>query len=141
MGLISISTSPRPFPAKLACLIGAFMFAVAAWQGFQRMEFLRAAETAAGQVVGVKAAGTQPQVLFHAGDMRINYLQGGMALGYAPGQAVQVRYLPERPAATAVLDDVLPLWGATGLFALLGAAAGAIGLVTLRAQRAARAKQ
>lgn len=141
MGLISITTSPRPFPAKLACLIGAFMFAVAAWQGFQRMEFLRAAETAAGQVVGVKTAGTQPQVLFHAGDMRINYLQGGMALGYAPGQAVQVRYLPERPAATAVVDDFLPLWGSTGLFAVLGASAGAVGLAVLRAQRAGRAQR
>lgn len=141
MGLISISTSPRPFPAKLACLIGAFMFAVAAWQGFQRMEFLRAAETASAKVVGVQAGGTQPQILFHAGDMRINYLQGGAAFGYAVGQAVQVRYLPERPAATAVVDDFLALWGSTAVFAVLGACAGGIGLATLRARRAAGLKR
>jgi hypothetical protein len=141
MGLISITTSPRPLPAKLFCLIGAFMFAVAAWQGYQRMAFLQAAETASARVVGVGAAGTQPRLVFHAGDTRINYPQGGAAFGYAVGQAVQVRYLPERPAATAVVDDFLALWGTTALFAALGACVGGIGLALLRAQRAAGGKR
>ena len=127
--------TPRRIPAALFCLVGAFMIIVAAWQGFDRVRFLRDAAVAPGQVTDLNGSGSHPQIVFHADGMRISYPQGGLIFGYRDGQAVQVRYLPEDPGATAVIDDVGAVWGATILVAVLGVCMALGGVAMLREGR------
>jgi hypothetical protein len=104
-------------------VIGLGCLALVAYEALDRLQFLRAAQVAEGQVESLNAGGSHPQVAFTtAAGQRISYPQGGLIFGYETGQPVRVLYLSEQPQLSAVVDDLGALWGMTALLGLLGAA-------------------
>lgn len=96
----------------LFALIGLVLLGIAVGLALDRREFLARAQTADGIVSRLNAGGAHPEIAFTtvAGE-KISYPQGGFISGYRPGQTVRVRYLPEWPSGSAVVDDLGALWG------------------------------
>ncbi|TBU91529.1 DUF3592 domain-containing protein [Phytopseudomonas dryadis] len=115
------SPSSNRLKASLFIFVGAVLLIIAAFQGVSRLQFIKIASTTEGRVSALNAGGSHPQIDFI--DQRgeaISYAQGGFIFGYRTGIQVEVLYLRDNPANTAVVKDIGALWGAVLLFALLG---------------------
>ncbi len=76
-----------------------------------RQHLLATARRAEGVVAGHPYGWAHPEIRFRLPDGEsIVFSQGGFHTGYALGETVSVLYLPERPRASAIVDDILPLW-------------------------------
>ncbi|MBD8547618.1 DUF3592 domain-containing protein [Sphingomonas sp. CFBP 8760] len=118
-------------------VIGAALLiaAVIATIGVQR--FRDAAARADGVVERLNAGGSHPQIRFTttAGDV-VSYAQGGLIFGYRAGDRVRVMYRPDRPQATARLDQFGAMWAMPLLLGLLGAGFPIGGMLHFLATRA-----
>jgi len=118
-------------------VIGAALLiaAVIATIGVQR--FRDAAARADGVVERLNAGGSHPQIRFTttAGDV-VSYAQGGLIFGYRAGDRVRVMYRPDRPQATARLDQFGAMWAMPLLLGLLGAGFSIGGMLHFLATRA-----
>lgn len=120
----------------LFALIGIALLGIAVHIVLDRREFLAHAQIADGIVTRLNAGGSHPEIAFttRRGE-RVSYPQGGFIAGYRPGQQVQVRYLPERPAASALVDDRGALWGTSAMVGAMGLVFALLGLTeALRAR-------
>ncbi|MDG9928571.1 MULTISPECIES: DUF3592 domain-containing protein [unclassified Pseudomonas] len=117
-------------------LIGALLLLAAAHTFSQRLDFLQTAKSASGQVSALDANGSQPLIDFvdERGNT-VSYAQAGLVFGYQLGMPVNVRYLPDSPVSSAVIDDAGALWGSTLLLGLLGASMALAGVPPLRLRR------
>ncbi len=118
-------------------VIGAALLiaAVIAAMGVQR--FRDAAARADGVVERLNAGGSHPQIRFTtmAGDV-VSYAQGGLIFGYRAGDRVRVMYRPDRPQATARLDQFGAMWAMPLLLGFLGAGFSIGGMLHFLATRA-----
>ncbi len=118
-------------------VIGAALLiaAVIATIGVQR--FRDAAARADGVVERLNAGGSHPQIRFTttAGDV-VSYAQGGLIFCYRAGDRVRVMYRPDRPQATARLDQFGAMWAMPLLLGLLGAGFSIGGMLHFLATRA-----
>ncbi|OWP51089.1 DUF3592 domain-containing protein [Pseudomonas nitroreducens] len=132
----SVSRPAEVMRGLLFGVIGLVCLAIVAYEVVDRVQFLRNARVADGQVESLNAGGSHPQVAFTTdGGQRISYPQNGLIFGYQQGQSVRVLYLPERAQASAIVDDFGALWGMTALLGLLGAAFAGVGLHSLLKRR------
>ncbi|MFJ3485598.1 DUF3592 domain-containing protein [Pseudomonas sp. NPDC090202] len=120
-----MSTASPPRASLLQGLIIAFiglvLLAISGDLVSERYGFLSQALSAPGVVTSLNAGGSHPQIEFSsASGEQVTYPQGGMIYGYKNGQPVQVFYRPEKPATTAVIDDLGALWGTPVLVGLIG---------------------
>lgn len=113
----------------LFALIGIGLLGVTIHIVLDRREFLAHAQIADGVVTRLNAGGSHPEIAFTTGrGERISYPQGGFISGYRPGQSVRVRYLPEWPAGSALVDDRGALWGTPGMVGAMGLVFTLLGL-------------
>jgi len=120
----------------LFALIGIGLLGIALNLTLDRREFLAHAEAADGIVSHLNAGGSHPEIAFTtATGEKISYPQGGLIFGYQQGQSVRVRYLPDQPAVSAVVDDLGALWGASALLGGLGLMFAVAGLTTVIRRR------
>lgn len=120
---MSTSSNPRSdlVQGVLIAFIGVVLLAIAGYLVSERHGFLSHAQRAPGVVKALNAGGSHPQIEFtSASGEVVSYPQGGMIYGYQTGQPVQVFYQPEKPSATAVINDAGALWGTSGLVGLIG---------------------
>lgn len=97
----------------LVCLV---MLVASALIVRDRQQLLATGLRAEGVVVGHPHGWAHPEVRFQLpGGEPVVFSQGGFHTGYALGETVSVRYLAERPLASAVVEDPMPLWGPLGL--------------------------
>lgn len=60
---------------------------------------------AGGPVSHLNAGGSHPEIAFiTVSGEQIAYPQGGFIFGYQKNQPVRVRYLPEQPAGSAIIE-------------------------------------
>lgn len=125
-------------------VVGLGFAALALWQGLERHDFLRESQVAAGEVVALNAGPFHPQIAFStARGTRISYPQGGFIPPQRVGRPVRVRYLPDAPRWSPVLDQWGALWGEVVLEGLLGSVFALVGGRRLAAglrRRPARAR-
>ncbi|NYF22936.1 hypothetical protein HDC36_004426 [Xanthomonas sp. JAI131] len=113
----------------LFALIGIGLLGIAVNLALNRHAFLARARIADGVVSRLNAGGSHPEIAFTTGaGEKISYPQGGLISGYRQDQRVRVRYLPERPAGSAIVDDPGALWGVPGFLGGLGLIFGGVGL-------------
>ncbi|WP_241151993.1 DUF3592 domain-containing protein, partial [Pseudomonas viridiflava] len=87
---------------------------IALWLGQDRLGFLADAQRAEGHVSALNSGGSHPQIEFTDATGRvISYPESGLIFGYEAGDSVTVRYRPENPSGTAIIEDRGALWGAT----------------------------
>jgi hypothetical protein len=102
-------------------VFGLGFAALALWTGLERHAFLRGAQVTSGEVVALNAGPFHPQIAFTtARGTRISYPQGGFIPPQRVGRQVQVRYRPDAPRLSPVLDHWGALWGEVVLEGLLG---------------------
>ncbi|MEE4128072.1 DUF3592 domain-containing protein [Pseudomonas viridiflava] len=126
------STPPSNQGTLLRALIfiplGLCLLFIALWLGQDRLGFLAHAQRAEGHVSALNSGGSHPQIDFtDATGKVVSYLESGLIFGYEAGDSVTVRYRPENPSGTAIIEDPGALWGATlltGLFAIVFTAGG-----------------
>ncbi|MEE4183563.1 DUF3592 domain-containing protein [Pseudomonas viridiflava] len=121
------STPPSNQGTLLRALIfiplGLCLLFIALWLGQDRLGFLAHAQRAEGHVSALNSGGSHPQIEFTDATGRvISYPESGLIFGYEAGDSVTVRYRPESPSGTAIIEDPGALWGATLLTGLLAIA-------------------
>jgi hypothetical protein len=120
---MTTSSNPRSHLVQglLIAFLGLVLLAIAGYLASERYGFLSRAQTAPGVVKALNAGGSHPQIEFTtASGEAVSYPQGGMIYGYQIGQPVQVFYRPEKPPATAVINDLGALWGTSALLGVIG---------------------
>ncbi|GAA3724333.1 hypothetical protein GCM10022268_35550 [Sphingomonas cynarae] len=118
-------------------IIGAALLIAAAIAAMGVQRFRDAAARADGVVERLNAGGSHPQIRFTtmAGDV-VSYAQGGLIFGYRTGDSVRVMYRPDRPQATARLDQFGAMWAMPLLLGFLGAGFSLGGMLHFLATRA-----
>lgn len=126
------TTPSRLLKGGLFAVAGLVLLTATVVQTSSRVDFLKSALQAEGNVVALNAGGSHPEIAFtDDSGARISYPQGGWIYGYQVGMPVKVYYRPEAPATSAVIDDFGALWGTSVFLGLLGSVFMVSGLLTL----------
>lgn len=114
-------------------LLGLVLLGFGARSALGIRDFVRHAARADGEVIGLNAGGSHPQIQFVTPDSRVvSFPQGGLIFGYRQGDRVQVLFDPAEPAATATIATPGSLWFPALVLGGIGLVFIAVGTITWR---------
>ncbi|SIT38697.1 conserved exported hypothetical protein [Paraburkholderia piptadeniae] len=93
-----------------ALLIGLCLSVGAAFYVYSVIEFCLSSVVVTGKVVRLNAGGHHPQIAFDAKDGRHFERPTGTTWSYEAGQVVPIRYSPDDPDGSAMIDSAIDLW-------------------------------
>ncbi|MPW19065.1 hypothetical protein GCT13_19730 [Paraburkholderia sp. CNPSo 3157] len=97
-------------PNYFALAIGLCASVAAAFSIYSTIDFRLSSIVTTGEVIRLNSGGHHPQIAFDAKDGRHYERLTGTIRSFTAGQSVLIRYRPDDPDGSAMIDSVLDLW-------------------------------